>query len=79
MTRFKAKLFKLGNSRAIYIPKSIYKELELKEYEWEVYTEGKKEAPKVYTPQKKVLTNKSSRMEMCPKHPGSMKITCGCK
>jgi len=35
-------------------------------------------APKVIT-SKKVATKKSGRFELCPKHPGSMKITCGCK
>lgn len=54
---FKAKLFKLGNSKAIYIPKSIYKDLSVgKEYEWEVYTKGERkenETPKVYTPKKR--------------------------
>lgn len=51
--KFKAKLFKLGNSKAIYIPKKVYTKLENgAEYEWEVYTNGGKEeevASKVYT------------------------------
>jgi len=79
--RFKAKLFKLGNSRGIYIPKSIYNNLDIgKEYEWEVYTkeeEKEKESPTVYTPfLREKLANK--KMEWCEKH-DSWKITCGCK
>ncbi len=80
--KFKAKLFKLGNSRGIYIPKSIYNSLCIgEEYEWEVYTKGEEKetiTPKVYTLQK-IVSNQSNKMEMCSKHPGSMKITCGCK
>ena len=41
--KFKAKVFKLGHSKAIYLhklPKEVYTDLELeKEYEFEVYTE----------------------------------------
>lgn len=34
---FKAKLFKLGNSMAIYVPKEVYQELQQgKEYEWKL-------------------------------------------
>ena len=46
--KFKAKLFKLGNSRAIYVPKSIYKDLKEEEHEWEVYTKETNNKP-VYT------------------------------
>ena len=31
---------------------------------------------KVITP-KKVIASNLSRYELCPKHPGSMKVTCG--
>jgi len=35
---FKAKIFKLGNSRAIYLPKEVWEKLEIgKEYEWSIY------------------------------------------
>ena len=47
---FKAKLFKLGNSRAIYIPKEVYTSLEEnKEYEWNVYTSEQEKKENVYT------------------------------
>lgn len=78
--KFKAKVFKLGNSKAMYIPKGfeIGKEYEfvytspenVEEIKKEVYTSE----PKVYTPIKK-----SSNLAFCPKHRGSLKITCGCK
>ena len=40
---FKSKVFKLGNSRSIYIPKNVYTFLEVgKEYEFEVLTKEAK-------------------------------------
>ena len=78
----KAKVFKLGNSRAVYIPK----EFEIgNEYEFvytlegikeeKVYTEPKKEAS-VYTPNH---IKKSGLYDFCPKHPLVMRINCPCK
>jgi antitoxin component of MazEF toxin-antitoxin module len=38
--KFKAKLFRLGNAKGIYIPKEVYTELEEgRIYEFEVYTD----------------------------------------
>ena len=74
--KFKAKLFKLGNSVAVYIPKRVYTELELgKEYEVEVYTGEEKKGQEVYTPKVSV---ERKPYEWCPKHSVS-KYTCGCK
>ena len=87
--RFKAKLRRIGNSQGIYIPLKVITGYSLgEEIELEVITQGeetKGEASKVITQEKKVITPKkviasnSSRYELCPKHPGSMKVTCGCK
>jgi len=88
--KFKAKLRKIGNSQGIYIPLKVITGYNLGEdIELEVITKGyiefngtkviTEKAPKVITPDKKVITRDLSRYEMCPKHPGSMKITCGCK
>ena len=57
---FKAKVFKLGNSRAVYIPKEVYTDLEVGQvYTFEigdVYT--KKDNRQVYTkPEQDVYTN----------------------
>lgn len=77
--KFKAKLFKLGNSKGIYLKKEVYTNLEEgKEYEWEVYTEGKEKetiTPKVYTP---VLERKVFNAKWCEKH-NVYKGNCKCK
>lgn len=75
--KFKAKVFKLGNSRAMYIPKSF---IIGKEYEF-VYT-GEAEVytgPKVL-PQKKeeIITREHFNTQWCPKH-SVMKGSCDCK
>lgn len=78
--RFKAKLFKLGNSKGIYIPKEVYTNLEEnREYEWELYIQDQKDPNNVYTSKEEVITEKLFNTEMCKKHPGSMKGTCGCE
>lgn len=79
--RFKAKLRRIGNSLGILIPLKVITGYSLGEFiELDVITkEGEKEneTPKVITPKKTI--SQSSRFELCPKHPGSMKITCGCR
>ena len=85
--KFKAKIFKLGNSVAVYLPKSIYGGLEIgKEYELEVYTNGDtgpKPVSDVY------ISNFSDKIESiplkekfntqwCSKHT-TMKGNCKCK
>ena len=62
--KFKAKTFKLGNAKAIYLPKEVYTLLEDKEYEWQVYTNKKEN--KVYT-----------KKEWCRNH-WNWKSTCKC-
>jgi len=49
METFKAKIFKLGHSVAVYLPKSIYEKLNLgQEYVFNVYT-NENNMNKVYT------------------------------
>ena len=88
MTRFKAKLRKIGNSLGVLIPIKVITGYSSGDViTLDVITEGEKDAPKVITKEKTeepVITPKkslpqSNRYEMCEKHPGSMKITCGCK
>ena len=85
MTRFKAKLRKIGNSQGIYIPLKVITNYSLgEEIEVEVITkENKKKenVPNVITSKQEVITSKPKRnkkIEWCRKH-GSWKITCGCK
>ncbi len=78
--KFKAKLFKLGNSRGIYIPKEVYTYLEdKKEYEWEVYTDL---PAGVYTKPLEFQTPKTKKpkfnTQWCKSH-NVMKGTCGCE
>jgi len=82
--KFKAKVFKLGNSKAVYLPKDVYTDLEEnREYEFEVYTDDEK----VYTnrieaekPTAKVYTGKrkSKKLLWCKKHQ-SYNTTCKCE
>lgn len=85
--KFEAKVFKLGHSRAVYIPKEFeigkvytfsYEEKGTPEQTGkEVYTEPPQ---KVYTEQEKQTSvYTSSRFDFCKKHRGSLKTTCGCK
>lgn len=76
--RFKAKVFKLGNSQAIYLPKNVYTLFKVGDLiELEVYTSNpeKQEKPK------NVITKpvrKKFNTAWCPKHK-VFKGTCGCK
>jgi len=78
---FKAKLRQIGNSQGVYIP---LRELEGftvgEEIELEIIR-GEKIVPvrQEQIPLKVINEKPSTRMEMCPKHLGSRKITCGCK
>lgn len=72
--RFEAKIFKLGNSRGIYIPKNIPLETgEVYTFEVEteegVYTEKKVDFP--------IRKKERFNTEKCLKH-GGFKGTCGC-
>lgn len=82
--KFKAKLFKLGNSRGIYVPKEVYTNLVVNnEYEWIVYTGKEEDDPSVYTKPLDLNIPKTNKVKfntaMCSKHEGSMKGTCGCE
>lgn len=89
--KFKAKLKKIGNGIHIYIPKSVYTKLEVgNEYDWEVYTEKEPVITKESEALAEIATVKLGEVsifperkrfntEMCPKHEGSMKGTCGCE
>lgn len=58
---FKSKLFKLGHSVAIYVPKSIYKDLEIgQEYRFNVYTKEEKE----YTNDQKNIQNEQKSKDV---------------
>jgi|GEM_PF-6825579 antitoxin component of MazEF toxin-antitoxin module len=74
---FKAKLRKVGNSVVVTIPARYLEKLSPGE-EIEVEIVGMEE---VYTKpiEQQPLIKKPFNMEMCSKHPGSMKGTCGCK
>lgn len=92
MTRFKAKLRRIGNSVGVIIPLKVITDYTIgEEIELEVITKMRnnvesdvnvitqeakipEQEPNVITPIKKL-----GRYEFCPKHPGTMKITCGCK
>ncbi len=82
MTRFKAKLRRIGNSFGVLIPMKVitgHSSGDVITLDVITKEEGtEEEGAKVITPNipKKSL---SDRYVMCPKHPGSMKITCGCK
>ena len=75
------KLRRIGNSQGIYLPLKVITGYNIGDMvEVEVITKDNESGitpPKVITPKpEKMLSGKYS---MCPKHPGSMKITCGCK
>jgi len=85
-------MFKLGNSKGIYIPKDVYTNLvENEEYEWEVYTKDVYTGEDVYTKEKVITMERDESVpviteqkrifntDMCSKHKGSRKGTCGCK
>jgi hypothetical protein len=91
---FKAKIFKLGNSRAIYIPKCIYNNLTVPENVYtfdikleDVYTKTEPKIIREATPLEekimgvgiKVESKKKDTSIWCSKHKGSRKWTCGCK
>ena len=90
--RFQGKVFKLGHSVAVYIPKEVYTILKIGEkYDFEVYTgEIEKSTPleekvaeleNTYDESKEGAKEErvqSSQLDFCKKHPGSLKITCGC-
>ena len=67
----KLKLRKIGNSLGVLLPKEVIGTLKAgDEIEWGVITEPiEKTEP---------LIKKPFNTEMCPKHPGSFKGTCGC-
>jgi len=78
MTRFKAKLRRIGNSQGIYIPLKVITGYSLgEEIEVEVITkegETKEQGAKVITP----VSETRQAMVWCDKH-SSWKISCGCK
>jgi len=80
---FKAKLSKQGNGYCIYIPRDVRTLLDLNsEYEWSVRTDKVNNDGIVITKEVKEIKNNCGDghgTDLCPKHPGSMKKTCGCK
>lgn len=86
--KFKAKLRQIGNSQGIYIPLKVITGYTLgEEIGVEVITKEETKEEQVITkggleekPVAKVITpiKKSSKLEFCSKHKGSLKITCGC-
>jgi len=82
--RFEAKVFKLGNSRAVYIPKEVYTRLEVgKVYtfdvqDMDVYTGVQVKEKDAVDRIEKIKKSENTKMEWCKKH-DSWKHTCGCR
>lgn len=75
--RFKTKIRKVGNSYGVLIPKDIVARFSPGEdIELDVITNDNQE---VLVPTETVKSNATFNTEMCSKHPGSYKGTCGCK
>ena len=73
----KLKLRKIGNSLGVLLPKEVIGILKAgDEIELGVITNEMKLGVNVIT---EPITQQPFNMEMCSKHPGSMKGTCGCK
>ena len=76
---FKAKLRKIGNSIGIYIPRNVITNYKIGDVlEFNVITSEEPDKPILEEP-KFEEPKKTYNAEMCPKHPGSRKGTCGCK
>jgi hypothetical protein len=80
--KFKAKLSKQGNGYCIYVPIDVRTKLDLStEYDWEVRTKEDNDTNEyVQSPvREQQIIRKIFNTQMCTKHTGSMKGTCGCK
>jgi len=77
MTRIKAKLRNIGHSRGVIIPKEVITNYILgEEIELEVITKQADTTPEVIT--EPLFKKEWFNTEMCEKHEGSRKGTCGC-
>jgi len=87
--KFQAKLRKIGNSQGIYIPLKFLTGFKIGDkIELEIITSVKEKKDVITekeTKPQKVITLKKHKYkgnplyQFCPKHPGSLRITCGCK